>query len=576
MPLKGDINTFSLSAIVRLIHLENKTGALKVTSGEHSASLYFNQGKIVFISGDITEDLSLDSFLKARNIINEEDIRQMLEISAATGKRFETLLLEEEYIPQNKLANILRQQFKEVIATVMTWEEGEYNYADGPRGHYENLNLEIDPIRMMTEARKWKEYRTLIPDDEVVFQINTGGFKPDSHSSDSASRVILLIDGQRSVSQIIAETGLPRPAVYKALTTLASHGAIIREKMTSDKAEANRLSDAAIIKFYLNILHEMTAGLAVELGSKKAVLLVEKSFKRTPYHDLFLFTFQPNADVVTNFHRIDHHLCKQKISKKDLINGFNLAIGNLLQEEYQLLGLIATQNMVNQVVAGFEFVPHGQKSLAQGLRRFLDKFCDDEDLLRGIKSLSAVMSFDHQLPSNEFQSISFNLDDTGGTTIIAFYSKAIQLVAGDLESEIGTKILDLFQDIAMSSEYYDAFLSQFDIKDNISSNVYRIRDHINTKGLTLSRQGMVIGFQQVLLGLFQEEHRLLGNKATRKSLRKLKEHLFNSKQKNYMRLANQLFEFLKNSTIRAEDTEAQASSLQSSLKLRPTSRSQLE
>jgi hypothetical protein len=72
MPLEGDINTFSLAAIVRLIHSETKTGTLKVSGSGRSLSLYFIRGKIAFIRSDISDDLSLEALLKSRNIINEE------------------------------------------------------------------------------------------------------------------------------------------------------------------------------------------------------------------------------------------------------------------------------------------------------------------------------------------------------------------------------------------------------------------------------------------------------------------------------------------------------------------------
>jgi hypothetical protein len=208
-----------------------------------------------------------------------------------------------------------------------------------------------------------------------------------------------------------------------------------------------------------------------------------------------------------------------------------------------------------QIKAGLESVPASKRSLALNLEKFLDKCCRDEDLLRGEKSLSATMNFERQPPSKEAQPLPVSSDDVGMATVVAFYGKALQLVAGDLESEIGAMVLDLFQDIAMRSEYYDAFLSQFSIKDDIRSNVQRIRSHIRTKGLALGRKNMVSAFQQILLGLLQEEHRLLGNKATRNSLLKLKEHMVNTGQENYGLLATQLFEFLKDNTIGTEDTE---------------------
>lgn len=368
MPLTGSTRTFSLSAIVRLIHTEAKTGVLKVTRGENTAGLYFKNGEIVFISGELTQDLSLSSLLKAGKITSEENIQKSLEIARTTVKRLETVLLELGYIPQNKLANILRYQFKEVLANVLTWDEGEFNYTDGIGDYFEDLRLQIDPIRLMADAQKWREYRSLIPNDQAVFQIKAG-IKPDSLSGDRFSRVMLLINGQRNVAQIIAETGLSRLAVYSALTALASRGAIVRSEA-------------------------------------------------------------PN-----------------------------------------------------------------------------------------------------------------------GAIIIAFYSKVIQMLMRDLKNEVGAKALDLLANILMRSEYYDIFLSQFDIQNSIGANAERIQEHIRTQGHKLGKQGMVRAFQLVLLALMQEQKRLLGDKAARISLIKLKEHLADPAQKNYRPLADHLVAFLQNNNI---------------------------
>ena len=93
MPLKGDIKTFPLSAVGRMLNSEKKTGVLKVTSGGYSTSIYFKRGGIVFIDGDLSKDLSLGSLLKAVNVISEDDIQKSLEIARSMGKRIGVVMI---------------------------------------------------------------------------------------------------------------------------------------------------------------------------------------------------------------------------------------------------------------------------------------------------------------------------------------------------------------------------------------------------------------------------------------------------------------------------------------------------
>jgi len=531
-----------------MIHSENKTGVLQVTSGVHSTRIYFQNGKIVFISDELTADPSLGSLLEADNIISAEDIQKSLEMAKTTGKRLGAVLLDQGYISQKRLSNFLRHQFKEVLARVLSWEDGVFNYSDGLSGYNADVHLAIDPMRLMAEAQQWKEYRGLIPDDDVVFQIKAGDFKSDLLASDSASQVMLLINGQRNVAQIIAETGLSRVAVYRALATLASQGTISREIRINGKAEQDHLNNDTIIKFYFNLLNEITAGLTAQLGIQKAGSLLEKSLKSTPYYDLFFCVFQPVEDMTTNLQLIRHHVRHQRkrILRQDLVNGFNLAVVNLIQAEYQLLGLRASQNTVNRANAVLELTPLSQKPLARALDKLLNKLGQDEDLLRGIKSLSETAYADKEPPADKRPPLPLDLNEIGAASIIAFYSLVLQMVTNDLEQEVGAKAANLLQDVLMNSEYYDKFLSQFDINASIGSNVNRITEYIKTRGHKLDRQNTTLAFQHVLSGLLQAQNRFLGNKAVQMSLFRIKEHMASPALKNYKPLADSLFAFLKN------------------------------
>lgn len=548
MPLKGDIKTFPLSAVGRMIHSEKKTGVLKVTSGGYSTSIYFKRGAIVFIDGELSKGLSLGSLLKTVNVISEDDIQKSLGIARSMGKRLGVVLVEQGYISQEKLINILKYQFKEAIAEVLSWDEGVFSYSDGIDGYVEDIHLEIDPIRLVAEAQKWKEYRDLIPNDQVVFQIKDGALQSKTLSTDGIQRVLLLVDGKRNVSQIIAESGLSRLAVYKAFSTLLSHNVVVRERMMDRKVEPGRPDEVTIIKFYLNLLHEIMVDIADEIGGKKAGSFLEKSLNHSPYYENFLCAFQPDADVITNFRLIREHLQRQKkkISRKDIINGFNHVIVNLLQEEYQLLGFRASKNTVSRANAVLKLAPHNQKSLAQNMIRFFDQYCEDEGLLRGIKSLSSTMDIEQNLSEEGNKSLLYSVDKIRGATIIDFYSKVVQLLMIDLQNEIGTKALDLFRNIVRNSGYYDTFLSKFDIKNDIKTNVKRISMHIRTQGHKLDKQGMVLAFQQVVMALLQEEKRLLGDKATQLSIMNIEGHMAATTENKYKPLTDHLISFLRN------------------------------
>lgn len=551
MPLDGDIKTFSVPAIGRMIYNEKKTGVLKISSGEHSASVYFKDGEIVFVSGGLNEDLFLKSLLRTDNLISEEDVAKSLKIAQTTGKRLGLILLEQGYLSKNQLVNLLRFQFKEALAAALSWDEGVFNYTDGLNGYTEDIHLSIDPIRLMAEAQQWKEYRSLIPNDNVVFEIKSTDFKPDILSSDSASRVMLLINGKRNVFQIITETGLTRPAVYRSLADLASQGVITRNTRINGEVDPTPSSHDMIIRFYLNIFNQITADLTVELGRQKTVFLFEKSLKSNPYYNLFFSVFQSANDIKTNLILIQNHILNQKksILQESLVKGLNIVVFNLLKEEYQLLGFAAFKNTVDRAEMIIDSAPGDQLPLTRTLKNLLNQLCEDKDLLQGYKSLPETAMSDNKRMPGKKQPMPLSPANIETASIIAFYSIVIQTLKNDLQQDIGAKVSDLIQNAFLKSDYYDKFLSQFIIDDSISTNVNRISDYITKRGYKLDKQNMVHAFHQVIFAVLQAENQLLGSKAVRMSLLKIEEQIASENRQNFKVLADLFFTAFKNAVF---------------------------
>ena len=108
----------------------------------------------------------------------------------------------------------------------------------------------LDPIRLVAEAKRWKEYHILIPNDKVIFQIKDMELRPNSLSAEGIYDIMLLIDGRRTVTQIIQSTGRTRIAVYRALTSLFVQG-IIERRIKPEELQKRHINVAAILNIFL-------------------------------------------------------------------------------------------------------------------------------------------------------------------------------------------------------------------------------------------------------------------------------------------------------------------------------------
>jgi len=540
MPIQGDIQTFSLAAIGRMIHAEKKTGILNVSSADSATRIYFKQGGIVFISGDLAEELSLGALLKADKLVQETEIQNALEIAAKSNKRLGVILLEQGAVTKEDLVKVLNLQFKEAISKALTWKEGTFVYTDGLDGYVEDIRLDMDPIRLVAEAERWKEYRILIPNDQVVFEMKDVDLRSNSLSTEGVYDVMLLADGNRTVAQIIHSTGKTRIAVYKALTSLFVQGIIERKKTSEEIRKGQQISAESIMRFFLPLIKEIVSDFSTEMGGKKAASILAGSIESSPYYDTFLQEVRPEDTTNTMVKNIREKMGRSSkpVKSTELATGLKNTIVQILKEEHQLLGPKAVNGTLRRMIALIESMPAEQKIIAGSFMPFLAKlFTNEKPPLETEDIFARTTSSGAATPGSRSDIQTPNLSEIGGAVIIAFYSRLAQILITDLEENLGAKSHALLDKILKNSKYHESFLCRFNTADDIATNVENIRRHISNEGYRLSKMSFIKGFQQVLIELLLEERRLLGNKPTHSSLSKLKRFISDPKQRNLLPLS---------------------------------------
>ena len=470
--------------------------------------------------------MKLGALLKANNLISEDRLEDMLAVSKAMEKRLGTVLLEREYVEFDRLVSIIQLQFKEVVSTTFGWDDAKFSYKDGLDGYTDEIKCEVDPVRLVQEAKKREEFKGLIPNDQVIFQINPTVDTTKSVHAARDLRVLLLLDGRRTVAQLIKETGYSRLGAYRSLSKLYAQNAIVRkgdDKQPTKKVGTLELSP--ITTLYWNLLQLIMTDLAEELGASKATSSLENSLRQSAYYERFLKPFQWNQDLATNINKMETLIQQQgqSLSQNDLVNGFNQVIVRLLGEQYQFLGYKGTKSTVQRMRASLQNVPATHLNLAQAISRFLAHY-ENEDYLEGTKQIASTQA-GAASGTSEAESPRPTMSNMSGTAIVNFYNDMFRLVISDLEQEVGAKARGLFQGLIKSSSHYDTLLVHFEVQDTSDQNPLRLKDNVKTGELKLSGQALVQTLQQVLRGLLLEESRLLGPKATDLTVSRLAERM---------------------------------------------------
>jgi len=530
MPLNGDVKTFPLSAIVQMIHEERKTGILAVVTPRRRCSIYFKGGNIIFVRGNTDSELRLGALMRANNLISEDRLQDMLAIAKAMEERLGTVLMERNHVSAEQLSSILNVQFKEVVTTTLSWDDAKFTYTNGLDDYVEDVKVELDPVRLVAEAKRRREFKGLIPNDQVVFQMNPRVDTSQSVHAARDLRVLLLLDGSRSVTQIIKETGYSRLAVYRSLAKLHAQNVIIRKGADKQPGKAATLELIPVTTLYWSMLQLIMADLAEELGETKAAASLGSSLKQSAYYENFLKVFTMDQDLAANINHMQVLIDQQgrPLSQQDVINGFNQAFVGLLGEEYRFLGFKATRNTVQRMRAILENVPVNQRPLAQAISKFF-KHYQNEDYLKGAQT-AATAQMPAAKATTEQKAQPFKADGTSGNAIIDFYNDMFWLVINDLQNVVGAKALGLFQGILRGSQHSETLLAQFDMKNTGETMSLQLKEKTSTGELKVSTKDLVQTFQQVLNGLLTEESRLLGPKATEATMSRMGEKVATTHQ----------------------------------------------
>ena len=542
MALRGDISIFSVSAIGRMIHEEKKTGVLEVSSRDARISLYFRGGDILFVRGTASDDQVLGGLIRGERLAGDETIEALIQYPSHWGKRVGRILSGQEGAQRKKLGNILRNHFKELLVRALSWKNGAFVYDEGLGGDMADILPGIHTLRFMAEAQKWKAFRDLIPSDQVVFEMSRGGRGAGSALSDAVLRVMLLIDGQRDVSQLISQTGLPRKAVYRSLTELLSQGIIGRKSDFDPAGVSDALSEGKILNFYLRLIQDMTAGTKAALGEDAAVNLVETCLQVNPYHPHFLHAMDLKSDVMSNADRIQGAMRKNRagVSAKDLVDGFNRLIASVLREQYRILGIKAAQQTVNLTQkAASVSLPRGLYA-AETLNQLLDRCCREMGLACDAESSSA-------------QTIKPPNGATGhpppplwakGPPDLVVYLTAVEVLTAELKAEIGTRAAEIARGVADRLAPGEPFFSRFDSSGTAAENLRRFKGRTGAEIRQMDVVRVSRGLGQVLAALLKEARRLLGERAARGLVTKVEEGLADAVQDRFSGLRERLDRFL--------------------------------
>lgn len=363
MNLQGDFEGLTLASILQLLCNDQKTGILAVTRKDEESRVFFDQGTIVYASASLKQ-ARLGFLMRTDGVISAQQLQKCLSAAREEKVHLGKVLVEKGYISLDILKRYNTKQVETILYDLLFWEKGKFEYKDARLNLKNMIVTQLNPMRLILEAsRRIDELSVLkkvIPSDKMVFKMS-GKVQSKEEIKLNANewRVLSLIDGSRSVRQVITESGYDEFAVYKIFFSVISSGLIEQKEEIplNNGDDGNGLT--AIVTVFTDVLLSIRKNIAHELGERVNSLFLEsKSDLGTSVKKLFEnFDLESTKDL--NLQAIETSLkTMDEIQNRKalVISGFAEYIEKVLKRVGSILGTKPLLKALKDIEKVLEYV----------------------------------------------------------------------------------------------------------------------------------------------------------------------------------------------------------------------------
>jgi hypothetical protein len=244
--LQGNLQSLVLPDVLGFISAIKKTGELVFRRGRVTKTVYWEDGEITFAASSDPED-ALGSFLVRNGMISQTD--NLSSVSQVTAERRQgKILVQMGLLKPRELWWAVKNQVLEIVYSLFTWEDGEFEFieTDEVRGERialdaSTMNIVLEGVRRMDE---WAHIRKRLPSKSVFLEKAADPDEEDISLTEEERALLLLVDGRRTVNDVIAEHRQGEFATLKQIFSLLTAGIVRVREQPRPKAAAEDVDDS--------------------------------------------------------------------------------------------------------------------------------------------------------------------------------------------------------------------------------------------------------------------------------------------------------------------------------------------
>ncbi len=240
MAIKGSLAEAALPEVIQLLTYSLKSGCLSVTDGSNFGNIFLREGKVIYATILKREERLGDAMVNKR-LFERKILTEALGLQKEKRKRIGEILVEMGAISQSVLEEELKRQIEDAILTMLSWDKGYFNFEAGllpsPSEHTIELSSQALLLGSARRIATWQEIQEKLPSSETVLLAKEK--IQDSYLTEVEKEILALVDGEKSIDQVVKGSGVPFQDACKAVYVLLTAGFVEKPKSVAEKKKVS-------------------------------------------------------------------------------------------------------------------------------------------------------------------------------------------------------------------------------------------------------------------------------------------------------------------------------------------------
>ena len=226
MKLEGSLDAFSLPDIFALLSMTKKTGGLHLRRDGAHGVVWLTTGALTGGASDVNRQALARRLIGSGQLSDDALQAAIDQASDDDSVGVARAVQQAGALDEGVLHDMVSEHIVDTVFDLLRWADGEFAFAVD-EGNPDDVGVSRQVDEVVTEARRrlesWGNVAATIPSPQTVLSLAASPPEDPQLSRDEWA-LLALIDGQRSVGEVVALCGRGDYNVVSALADLVNRG----------------------------------------------------------------------------------------------------------------------------------------------------------------------------------------------------------------------------------------------------------------------------------------------------------------------------------------------------------------